>query len=48
MRLKNGVKNAEMTGNTVTNCGIYYYRFGYGDNNGEGFYIGTAAIQVGG
>lgn len=53
VRLKNFVVNAEITGNTITTCGVHDYKFGNAltdtnaDKNGEGIYIGTSITQVG-
>lgn len=54
VRLKNFVVHAEITGNTITTCGVHDYKFGDAltdtdaDKNGEGIYIGTSINQVGG
>lgn len=42
----NFVENANIESNTISDCGIYDYRFGAGSKNGEGIYIGTACAQV--
>lgn len=39
------VKN-EIAYNTITNCGIYDFKFEDGGKNGEGVYIGTAPEQL--
>ena len=46
VRLMNFVENANIESNTISDCGIYDYRFGAGSKNGEGIYIGTACAQV--
>ena len=50
VRLKNFVVNAEITGNTIIDCGVHDYVFGSdpGDKNGEGIYIGTSINLVSG
>lgn len=46
VRLKDFVVNANITGNTIQNCGIYDYEFLSNEKNGEGVYIGTSSTQV--
>lgn len=46
VRLINFVKGAELNYNTISDCGIHDYTFGWGSGNGEGIYIGTWASQV--
>ncbi|CAN0370532.1 unnamed protein product [Pylaiella littoralis] len=45
VRLKDYVVNANITGNTIQNCGIYDYEFPSDEKNGEGVYIGTSSNQ---
>ncbi|CAM9793899.1 unnamed protein product [Ectocarpus fasciculatus] len=45
VRLKDSVVNAQVTGNTISNCGVHDYMFNSGDKNGEGVYIGTSSTQ---
>ncbi|CAM9864734.1 unnamed protein product [Ectocarpus sp. 4 AP-2014] len=45
VRLKDSVINAQVTGNTISNCGVHDYMFNSGDKNGEGVYIGTSSTQ---
>jgi len=48
VRLKNFVVNAEITENTIRNCGVIDFFFDNGEDgkNGEGVYIGTSINQV--
>ena len=46
MRLKDGVTNAKIFSNTITNCGIHDYMFESGDMNGQGVCIGTSSDEV--
>ncbi|CAM9939244.1 unnamed protein product [Ectocarpus sp. 6 AP-2014] len=45
VRLKDSVVNAQVTGNTISNCGVHDYMFNSEDKNGEGVYIGTSSTQ---
>ncbi|CAB1118084.1 unnamed protein product [Ectocarpus sp. CCAP 1310/34] len=45
VRLKDSVVNAQVTGNTISNCGVHDFMFNSGDKNGEGVYIGTSSTQ---
>ncbi|CAM9939140.1 unnamed protein product [Ectocarpus sp. 6 AP-2014] len=45
VRLKDSVVNAQVMGNTISNCGVHDYMFNSGDKNGEGVYIGTSSTQ---
>jgi hypothetical protein len=47
LRLRYLVTGAEIAHNTITNCGIYDYRFDNGGKNGEAIYLGTAPAQQG-
>ncbi len=47
MRLRYFVTGAVVEGNTISNCGIYDFRFNGGGKNGEGIYLGTAPEQRG-
>ncbi len=46
IRLRYFAQNNEVAYCTISNCGIYDFKFGGGGDNGEGIYIGTAANQV--
>ncbi|CAM9214371.1 unnamed protein product [Ectocarpus sp. 8 AP-2014] len=45
VRLKDGVSNAKIFSNTITNCGIHNYMFESGDVNGQGVCIGTSSDE---
>ncbi|CBJ32749.1 FirrV-1-B30 precursor [Ectocarpus siliculosus] len=45
VRLKDGVTNAKIFSNTITNCGIHDYMFESGDMNGQGVCIGTSSDE---
>ncbi|CAM9436746.1 unnamed protein product [Ectocarpus sp. 8 AP-2014] len=45
VRLKDGVSNAKIFSNTITNCGIHDYMFESGDMNGQGVSIGTSSDE---
>ncbi|KKR81154.1 MAG: Secreted protein [Candidatus Daviesbacteria bacterium GW2011_GWA1_41_61] len=47
IRLRYFAQNNEIAGNTITNCGVYDFKFNGGGKNGEGIYIGTAPEQLG-
>ncbi|WP_406517102.1 DUF1565 domain-containing protein [Streptomyces sp. NBC_00134] len=47
LRLRYLVTGAEVSGNTITDCGVADFRFGAGGKNGEGIYLGTAPEQQG-
>lgn len=46
VRLKHFVVGAEISGNTIANCGVKDYIYADGGENGEGIYIGTSSSQV--
>lgn len=48
--MKNFVINSEITGNTISDCGVHAFVFGSDpeNKNGEGIYIGTSLNQVSG
>lgn len=48
VRLRYLVTGAEVSGNTISTCGVADFRFGGGGKNGEGIYVGTAPEQQGG
>ncbi|CAM9380859.1 unnamed protein product, partial [Laminaria digitata] len=45
VRLMDYVTGAEISGNTIQDCGIHDYKFDWGSKNGEGIYIGTSSRQ---
>ncbi|CAM9477454.1 unnamed protein product, partial [Hapterophycus canaliculatus] len=45
VRLRYSVVGANITRNTIQDCGIHDYRFNSTEKNGEGIYIGTASSQ---
>ena len=47
VRLRYFAQDNEIAGNTISDCGVYDFRFGGGGKNGEGVYIGTAPEQWG-
>ncbi len=47
VRLRYFAHQNVVAGNTITDCGIYDFRFRGGGKNGEGVYIGTAPEQWG-
>jgi len=47
IRLRYFAQNNEVAYCTISDCGIYDFKFGGGEDNGEGIYIGTAADQIG-
>lgn len=47
VRLRYFAQHNEITGSSISNCGIYDFRFHAGGKNGEGVYIGTAPEQRG-
>lgn len=47
VRLRYLVTGADISGNTISNCGVNDFRFGGGGKNGEGIYLGTAPEQQG-
>ncbi|MET9591750.1 right-handed parallel beta-helix repeat-containing protein [Streptomyces sp. NPDC006516] len=47
LRLRYLVTGAEVSGNTITDCGVADFKFGGGGKNGEGIYLGTAPEQQG-
>ncbi|MGW7413793.1 right-handed parallel beta-helix repeat-containing protein [Streptomyces sp. NPDC054863] len=47
VRLRYLVTGADVSGNTITNCGVADFKFGGGGKNGEGIYLGTAPEQQG-
>ncbi len=46
VRLKNFVVGAEISDNTISDCGIRDYIYDAGGENGEGIYVGTSSSQV--
>lgn len=46
VRFRYFARNNEFSYNTVTNCGVYDFKFKGGGKNGEGVYIGTAPEQT--
>ncbi|HAV10578.1 MAG TPA: hypothetical protein DCX22_03050 [Dehalococcoidia bacterium] len=46
VRLRYFAHDNEIAWNTITNCGVYDFKFGGGADNGEGIYIGTAPNQL--
>ena len=46
MRFRYFATKNEVASNTVTNCGVYDFKFNAGGKNGEGVYIGTAPEQL--
>ncbi len=46
IRLRYFAHNNEVAYNTITDCGIRYFKFDSGAENGEGIYIGTSAGQL--
>ncbi len=47
LRLRYFAHDNVVAGNTITDCGVYDFRFKGGGKNGEGVYIGTAPEQWG-
>ncbi|QNS07854.1 DUF1565 domain-containing protein [Streptomyces xanthii] len=47
LRLRYLVTGADVSGNTISDCGVADFRFGGGGKNGEGLYLGTAPEQQG-
>lgn len=47
VRLRYFSQSNEVAYCTISNCGIYDFKFGFGSDNGEGIYIGTAPNQLG-
>lgn len=47
IRLRYFAQNNEVAYCTISNCGIYDFKFNFGADNGEGIYIGTAPNQRG-
>ena len=47
VRFRYFAQRNEIAGTTITNCGVFDFRFGGGGKNGEGIYIGTAPEQTG-
>ncbi|GAA1369395.1 DUF1565 domain-containing protein [Streptomyces beijiangensis] len=47
LRLRYLVTSADVSGNTISDCGVADFRFGGGGKNGEGIYLGTAPEQQG-
>lgn len=47
LRVRYLVTGAEISGNTITDCGVADFKFGGGGKNGEGIYLGTAPEQQG-
>ncbi|CAM9422984.1 unnamed protein product, partial [Sphacelaria rigidula] len=45
VRLRNYVTNAEITDNSITNCGVFDFIFDDGGENGEAIYVGTSSNQ---
>ncbi|CAN0549748.1 unnamed protein product, partial [Ectocarpus sp. 12 AP-2014] len=45
VRLKDGVSNAKIFSNTITNCGIHDYVLESGNMNGQGVCIGTSSDE---
>lgn len=46
VRLRYFARDNVLVGNTIRTCGVADFRFGGGDKNGEGIYIGTADDQL--
>ncbi len=46
VRLRYFARDDVLVGNTIRTCGVADFRFGGGDKNGEGIYIGTADDQL--
>jgi len=46
VRFRYFAENNEVSGNTITNCGVFDFKFSGGGKNGEGVYIGTAPEQL--
>ena len=47
VRLRYFAQHNEISGSSITKCGVHDFRFGAGGKNGEGIYIGTAPEQRG-
>nr|WP_202539191.1 right-handed parallel beta-helix repeat-containing protein [Streptomyces sp. SID8379] len=47
LRLRYLVTGADISDNTISDCGVADFRFGGGGKNGEGIYLGTAPEQQG-
>lgn len=47
LRVRYLVTGADISDNTITNCGVNDFKFGGGGKNGEGIYLGTAPEQQG-
>ena len=47
LRLRYLVTGADVSGNTITDCGVADFTYGGGGKNGEGIYLGTAPEQQG-
>ncbi|MFF1921794.1 DUF1565 domain-containing protein [Streptomyces sp. NPDC058221] len=47
LRVRYLVTGADISGNTITDCGVADFKFGGGGKNGEGIYLGTAPEQQG-
>ena len=47
VRLRYYAQHNEITGSSISNCGVHDFRFRAGGKNGEGIYIGTAPEQRG-
>ncbi|MGW1230332.1 DUF1565 domain-containing protein [Streptomyces sp. NPDC002530] len=47
LRVRYLVTGADISDNTITDCGVADFRFGGGGKNGEGIYLGTAPEQQG-
>ncbi|MFD4775054.1 DUF1565 domain-containing protein, partial [Streptomyces sp. NPDC058427] len=47
LRVRYLVTGADISDNTITDCGVADFKFGGGGKNGEGIYLGTAPEQQG-
>ncbi|MCQ4207044.1 DUF1565 domain-containing protein [Streptomyces longispororuber] len=47
LRLRYLITGADVSGNTISDCGVADFKFGGGGKNGEGIYLGTAPEQQG-